>query len=61
MKKVACDAVVPGCPFTASAETDEELLELVAVHAGHTHGIEEVSLELIGKVKKAIQVEKVEK
>jgi predicted small metal-binding protein len=61
MKKIACDAVVPGCPFTASAETEEELLDQVAAHAGHTHGIEEVTPELLGKVKKAIREEKAEK
>ena len=30
---IACSDVVPGCGFTASADTEEELLEKVAAHA----------------------------
>ena len=35
MKNLACNEVIPGCPFTASAETEEELLGQVATHADH--------------------------
>jgi predicted small metal-binding protein len=54
MKKIACHDVVPGCPFTASAETEEELLAKVAAHADHDHGVHEVTPDLLGRVKRAI-------
>jgi predicted small metal-binding protein len=61
VKKIACSDVVPGCPFTATAETEEDLLEQVATHAGHTHGIKQVTPELLGQLKKAIQGDKAAK
>jgi predicted small metal-binding protein len=54
-KHIACAAVVPGCPFTASAETEEELLQKVAAHAAHDHGVTEITPELAAKVKAAIE------
>jgi predicted small metal-binding protein len=51
---IACNDVVPGCSFTASAETEEELLDTVAAHAAHDHGVPEVTPELAAKVKAAI-------
>ena len=53
--KIACAEIVPDCPFTASALTEEELVKLVAAHAEHDHGIKEVSPELAAKVKSAIR------
>lgn len=61
MKKIACNDVVPGCTFTASAATEEDLLKKVAAHADHSHGVKEVTPELLSKVKKAIQTEKSDK
>jgi predicted small metal-binding protein len=55
MKHIACAAIVPDCPFTASAETEEELLQKVTAHAAHDHGITEVTPELAAKVKAAIE------
>jgi predicted small metal-binding protein len=52
---LACAEIVPDCPFTASAATEEELLKSVAAHAAHDHGITEVSPELAAKVKAAIK------
>ena len=52
---IACAALVPDCPFEATAPTEEELLTMVAAHAAHTHGITEVTPELAAKVKAAIQ------
>jgi predicted small metal-binding protein len=52
---IACAEIVPDCPFTASALTEEELLKLVAAHAEHDHGIREISPELAAKVKAAIK------
>jgi len=54
-KYIACAEIVPDCPFTASAETEEELLQRVAHHAAHDHGITEVTPELAVKVKAAIK------
>lgn len=56
-KHIECTNVVPGCPFTASAETEGELLKKVAAHATHVHGITEVTPELADKIKSAIRVE----
>jgi predicted small metal-binding protein len=54
-KRIACAEVVPDCPFTASAPTEEELMQKVAAHAAHDHGITEVTPELAAKVKAAIK------
>ena len=54
-KYIACAAVVPDCPFEATASTEEELLKMVAAHAAHDHGITEVTPELVAQVKAAIQ------
>ena len=54
-KHIACGDVVPGCTFTASAATEEELLNKVVAHAAHHHGITEVTPELAAKVKAAIK------
>lgn len=55
-KRIACgDGVVPGCTFTASAPTEEELLEKVVAHAARDHGVTEVTPELAAKVKAAIK------
>ena len=53
-KVIACAQIVPECPFTASAATEEELLQKVAAHAAHDHGITQVTPELMAKVKAAI-------
>jgi len=54
-KYIACAAIVPECPFEATATTEQELLQMVAAHAAHDHGITDVSPELVAKVKAAIQ------
>ena len=52
---IACASIVPDCPFTASAATEEELVKKVAAHAAHDHRIEEVSPELVATIKAAIK------
>ena len=54
-KHIACNNVVPGCAFTASAATEEELLAKVVAHAAHDHGVTEITPELAAKVKAAIK------
>ena len=56
-KRIACGDVVPGCTFTASAPTEEELLQKVVAHAQHDHGVTNVTPELAAKVKAAITSE----
>lgn len=54
MKRFRCGDVVPGC--TASfAGTEDEILGQVAAHAAHDHGISEVTPELVGAVRGAMQ------
>ena len=54
-KYICCAEIVPDCPFTASAATEEELLKKVVAHAAHDHGIAEVTPELAAQVKAAIK------
>jgi predicted small metal-binding protein len=54
-KHIACGDIVPGCGFTATAATEEELLKQVAAHAAHDHGVAEVTPELAAKLKAAIK------
>ncbi len=54
---IECGQVVPGCTFTASAPTEEELLEKVVAHAAHDHGVTNVTPELAAKVRAAITSE----
>ena len=54
-KCIACDDLVPGCDFTASADTEEALMAQVASHAAHAHGVTEVTPDLAAKVKAAIK------
>ena len=54
-KRIACDDVVPGCTFTATAATEEELLKKVVAHAARAHGVTDVTPELAAKVKSAIR------
>ena len=54
-KRIACADIVPDCPFTASAATEEELLKKVVAHAAHDHGVTEITPELAAKVKAAIK------
>jgi predicted small metal-binding protein len=49
--RLACGRLMPGCPFTAEAATEEELLKKAAAHASEAHGIKEITPELAAKVK----------
>jgi predicted small metal-binding protein len=56
-KNIACRDVVPGCTFTATAATEEELIAQVAAHAAHDHGVTDITPELAAKVKAAIRTQ----
>ena len=54
MKQIACGDMVPGCDFVARAETEAELLHKVAAHAREVHGLQEVTPELLERVRSKI-------
>ena len=54
MKQLACGDVVPGCDFVARAENEAELLHKVAAHAREVHGIQEVTPDLLARVRAKI-------
>ncbi len=54
-KIITCAEIFPECSFTASAATEEELVQKVAAHAAHIHGITEITPELAERVKAAIK------
>jgi predicted small metal-binding protein len=54
MKAFACGAVVPGCTASFTAETEQEILEQVARHAGADHDLPDVPAELVDQVRKNI-------
>ena len=54
-KHIACGDVVPGCSFTASAATEEELVKKVVAHAARDHGVTDITPELSAKVQAAIK------
>ena len=55
MFHISCAHIVPECPFTASAASEEELLKKVVAHAAKDHGVTEITPELASKVKAAIK------
>jgi predicted small metal-binding protein len=54
-KRITCSDIMPGCTFTATASTEEELLKKVVAHASQVHGITHLTPELAAKVKSAIR------
>ena len=55
MKTFVCGAVVPGCTARFTAETEQGILEQVAVHAREDHGLPEVPDELVRQVLAAVR------
>jgi predicted small metal-binding protein len=54
-KQFGCGDVVQGCSFVVTAENEQEILQQVARHAAAAHGINEVTPDLLAKVKAAIK------
>lgn len=56
-KQLGCLDVQPGggCGFQVRAETEAELLQLVATHAKHCHKLETIPPEMVALVKSAIK------
>lgn len=54
MKEFNCGELVPDCEAVITGESDEEILEKVAVHAREEHGMDEVPAEVEDNVRAAI-------
>lgn len=54
--QLACGDVMPGCPTSFSADSQEQLLGEVAAHAAQEHGITEVTPEVAEAVSAKIRV-----
>lgn len=54
-KEMKCGDLMPGCDHVVRAESEGELLQQVAAHAKEAHGIDEVTPDLVEKVKGAIR------
>ncbi len=52
-----CREVGMDCDFEARGETQQEVLTKTAEHAKKDHGLEEISPELMAKVKAAVHDE----
>jgi predicted small metal-binding protein len=46
MKEFKCGDLVPGCDFVIEGESDDQILEEVAVHVREEHGMDEVPPEV---------------
>ena len=55
MKEFSCGQVVPGCSATFEGESEESILQQVAIHARDDHGMEEVSPEVVDQVRAGIR------
>lgn len=55
MKQFACGDVVPGCGATFTGESEQDILQQVAVHAADAHGITDVGPELVDAVTASIR------
>ncbi len=56
-KQLGCLDVQPsgGCGFQVRAETEAELMQLVATHAMQCHKLDSIPQEMVAKVKAAIK------
>ncbi|MEJ2122237.1 MAG: DUF1059 domain-containing protein [Alphaproteobacteria bacterium] len=50
-KTLKCGDLMPGCDFVAHGESEEEVLQKAAVHAKESHGIEEITDEVVAQVR----------
>ncbi len=52
---IQCKDLLPGCDFTAEAETEEELLQEAAEHATAAHGITQLTDDIVANVRGIIR------
>lgn len=53
-KQLKCGDLMPGCDFSVTAETEEDVLKAAAAHAQEVHGLD-VTPELAEQVKAKIR------
>lgn len=56
-KVIHCRDVGFDCDGIIRAKTEEEALKLVAEHANSAHGVKEVTLEIVEKIKSVMREE----
>jgi predicted small metal-binding protein len=54
MREFRCGEIVPGCDESFQGETDDEILERVAVHAREDHGMDRVPPEVADTIRASI-------
>ena len=54
VKEFRCGDLVPGCTTTFQGESEEEILQQVALHARDEHGMDEVPPEVVDEVRAGI-------
>ena len=54
MKEFRCGAIVPGCETKFEGESEDEILQQIAVHARDAHGMHEVPPEVVDTIRAEI-------
>lgn len=54
MKQFSCGHVVPGCHATFQEDSEDQILEKVAVHAREAHGMDTVPDDVVAQVRSHI-------
>ena len=54
MKEFICGDLVPGCETVIRGESEDEILDQVAVHARDEHGMDEVPPEVQDTIRASI-------
>ena len=56
-KVLHCNDLIPGCPFKAHGDSEQEILTQTAVHVKSARNIQELSPEFLDKLRSAIHDE----
>jgi predicted small metal-binding protein len=54
MKEFRCGEIVPGCSAVLEGESDEQVLQEVALHARAEHGMDQVPPEVADDIRSKI-------
>lgn len=54
-KELRCGDVMPGCNFVATGATEDEVLKKAAQHAKDKHNVQQLTPDLVAKVKVVIR------
>ncbi len=55
MKQLFCGSVVPDCTAVFRAETEQGILDQVAVHARDEHGMQQLPPEVVDRARASIE------